>query len=165
MHPNNILRPTCRRSNRIDILIGRVSCKNGSGLADRIEFREDFFFEVKVFKHCLNDQIHIGNIVIVGRTADRADQLLHFIFAEFALLYGYGVILADNAKTTLQRLVINLNQHHRYAHSGKAHGDASTHCATTDNGHFLDVSGGRIFRQVLNLGSHTLREEYVAHRR
>ena len=46
MHPNNILGPTRRSSNRIDILIGRVSCENGSGLADRIQFSEDLLFEV-----------------------------------------------------------------------------------------------------------------------
>jgi len=60
MQSDDIFGPMGHRGNRINILIGGIGRQNCTRFTDAVQLRKYFLFQIRIFEHCLNDQVRVG---------------------------------------------------------------------------------------------------------
>ena len=139
--------------------VGGEDC---AGFGFGIQCREDALLQLKVFKYGFDDQIGLNDVIEADRTLDQADALVGLGSGQTAFGARGAIVGGDGGEATLQRLVRRLDQGHGNASVGEAHGNAATHCASTDHGDAGDGAWLGARRHIGNLGRFPLSKEDVA---
>ncbi len=157
------MRALSRGCNSIDILVRGVARKNCAGLTNSIELGENFFLELKIFEYRLDNHVYVGKVGIVCCAAYCTHTLSDLCLGELAFLHCDCVVFLDNAETSCERLVINLDHDNLNTNVRETHGDAATHGAAANDCDFLYLTQRRVSWQIFDFCSLTLGEENMAH--
>ena len=164
MQAHHVLRALRARGNLVQIQRGGVGRQDGAGLHHPVQLLEHSRLHAHVFKHRLNHQIGLRQIVVAQRGAQQSHALLQRLGLELALADLRLVIAAHGGHATLQRLKLQFQHLHRDTRVQKIHGDAAAHGARADDGHRRHGAQRRVRGQIRNLGRRTLTEKQVAQR-
>ena len=164
MQAHHVLRALRASGNLVQIQRGGVGRQDGAGLHHTVQLLEHGRLHAHVFKHRLNHQIGLRQIVVAQRGAQQSHALLQRLGLELALADLRLVIAAHGGHATLQRLKLQFQHLHRDTRVQKIHGDAAAHGARADDGHRRHGAQRSVRGQIRNLGRRTLTEKQVAQR-
>ena len=156
---NHVLRTFRCRRNVINTEGGGVGRQNRTRFAGVVQLTENLSLQFHAFKHRLDHQIHIAEIVIGQGAADQAHALLNLGLGDTAFLRGVLVVSANHCQTLVQRLLLDLGDGHGYPGVGEVHGNAATHGACTYNTHFMDVTNRCFLGKTFHFGDFPLGKE------
>ena len=132
------------------------------GLTDPIEFGEDRFLELHVLEDGLDDDVAVGEVVLVGRASDQAHALLDGLGRDRATARRPLVVLAHDTETSFERGLVAFNDRDRDAGVGEVHRNAAAHGAGAEHTGVLNVDRGRVLGDIGDLVRLAFGEEGVA---
>src|SRR5262249_1005628 len=116
------------------------------------------------FKDCFDDHVNRGKIVIAECRLDESQALVDDLLGEAAALYRICVMLADRGHPAIERRLVCVLQHDRYAGVSKRHSYSAAHCSGAYDTNAVHRDQGSILGDVGDLGYLALAKEYVNHR-
>ena len=164
VHADDVLRALRHRGHLVDVERGGVARENRAGLHRLVELLEDLFFQIEVLVHRFDDDVRVGNRVVVDHALDQAHTFVHLRLRDTPALNHPRVVLLDDAEAFLQRFVVDLEHFHRDADVREVHRDAAAHQSRADGRRRFDVLLRRFGRHVGNARGLTLGEKHVNHR-
>ncbi len=164
MRAGDVLRALGRIGHDVDVDARSVREQQGAGLHRRVELFEHLLLDRDALEHRLDDNVGLSDIVVAADALDQPEPALHLDAREAAALDAGLVIAADAGETAGQRVLVDLEQFHRKAELGKAHGDAAAHRAGADDGRGFDRAQRRVARNVGQPRHLALGEEGIAQR-
>ena len=123
---------SCGR-NLVDVQRRSVAGKNGAGLANAVEFREDFFLERHAFKDGFDDDVGVRERIVGERRLNQFETLVDEGLCEAAAFHGCRIILLDVGEAPVERGLIGFLQNNGNAGVGKNHRDAASHRPRADD--------------------------------
>jgi hypothetical protein len=151
------------RGHLVDVERRSIRSEDALGLHDPVELREDFFLDVHVFEDGLDDDVGVGELIVVVGELHRLAKLPRLFLRHAALLD----LIHEHAHHGLLGFVdgclVGVDHVYRDAGLRERDCDARSHRSRANDAGFLDVErfGGRKTR---NLGELPLGKEHVTKR-
>ena len=162
MPADHAFRTRGRRSDFVHVEIRRVGGEDGALLHDPVELAEDFFLDVHVLEHGLDDEVAVGEVFECQRARQQAHALFNVFRLEAAALGGVLVVLADHRDAAVEGFLLRLHDRDRDTNVQEVHRNATAHGAGADDANLGHGNDGRIGRNVRQLPDRAFREEHVA---
>ena len=162
MHTDHRLGATGDGGDLVDVEGRGVRRHDRPRLTDPVEFSEDRFLELHVLEDGLNDDVAVGEVVLVGRAGDQPHALLDGLGRDRATARRPLIILAHDTEAPFERIVIALDDRDRDTGVGEVHRNAAAHGAGAEHTGFLDVDRGRVLGDVGDLVRLAFGKEGVA---
>src|SRR5258706_7112754 len=162
VHAHHVPGSMRRRSDLVDVEVGRVRGEYRAGLRDRIELAEDLLLDSHLLEHRLDDHVGVREIAKIERGLEESQAPIHFFLLEAAASDAVRVVLAYRREAAIERILRGFHDGDRNARVGEAHGDAAAHGSRADHARRLDLAYRRIGGKAGDLGHLALGEEHVA---
>ena len=164
MQAHHVLRALRAGRNLVQIQRRGIGRQDGAGLHHPVQLFEYCGLDAHVFKHRLNHQIGLRQVLVLQRGAQQSHALLQRLGLELALADLRLVVAAHGGHAALQRLKLQFQHLHGDTGVQKIHGDAAAHGSRADDGYRRDRAQRSIGGTIRNFGSRALTEKQVAQR-
>ena len=133
MQAHHILRALGEGSNLVQVQRGGVGGQNCPRLHHCVQRFEHRLLHAQLFKHGLNHQIRIVEVVVTQRGGKQGHALLVLVGFEFAFFDLGLVVFANRGNAAIQRLLLHLQHLDGDARVQEIHGDPTAHGTSTNN--------------------------------
>ena len=96
MQTDDILGSFRRRRDFVDVLIRRIGRKNRALFAGRVQPREDFFLEFRIFEDCFDHEVGIRNRSVIRHAVYQVAAFGCGCFTELAALDAAGIVSVND---------------------------------------------------------------------
>ena len=157
-HPFGMLHD---RRDLVDIEVGGIGCEYRVRTRLGTERREHVFLDVHVFEDGFDDQVGIGEVVVVRRAGNEVHTRFDVRFTHPALSGTCFVVLANDAESLLEGIVTHFQDGHGNAGVCEVHRNTAAHRAGPDDADPGDASERGVTGEPGNLRGLTFRKEDV----